>query len=431
VVAPSANANGRYPQASQIVVDPSDPAHWVARSTFGILETHDVGAEWTWTCEAGVGYASGEDPPIAVTADGSTLVAFSGGLRTTHDAGCSWPSAGSFGYGIDIAVDPSSSHQALAIARYGAGDAAPSTSLVETSDNGATWSAVGQPIESDFVGETIEIGDTANGRVYVSGNVQAREADSGQFVVKAALERSDDGGQTWTRFLPDLPGAYSLFIAGVDRAKPGVIYARTVGSVTGQLWMSRDGGATFSTILTVSGDLLGLALSPDGSTLVVGGPDAGILLASTADLAFTKVNDVGSYCLTWVGNRLLTCAKEGVASFSVGASDDRGATFHSVMQLASISPHDCPASSAGAICANVWPSVAAVIQPEGGGPPVPPPTGSNPVEDNASASSRCGCSFRDAPASPLGILLASLASALLMRRRARAQRDFSACRRFR
>ena len=37
-------ANGRFPLANQLVVDPTNPDHMVARATFGILDTHDNGA---------------------------------------------------------------------------------------------------------------------------------------------------------------------------------------------------------------------------------------------------------------------------------------------------------------------------------------------------------------------------------------------------
>jgi photosystem II stability/assembly factor-like uncharacterized protein len=435
VIARQANANGRYPQASQIVIDPSDATHWVARATFGILETHDSGGSWSWMCEDAVGYTSSEDPPIAVTADGSTIVAFSGGLRATHDGGCTWSSAGDVGFGIDVTLDPSNPHRALALARATTADAGAHVSLLQTSDDGTTWSAGGEPIAGDFVGETVEVGPTASGRVYASGNVQARSGgDSGAFIVKPALERSDDGGETWTRFTPDLPGSYSLFIGGVDRTDPDVLYARAVGTVNGQLLMSRDGGTTFTAIFTAPGDLLGLALSPDGATLVAGGPDAGIYLASTSDLAFAKVSDIASYCLTWVGTRLLTCAKEGLADFSVGASDDRGAHFNSVMKLASISPRACPSATAGAACSQVWPSIAATIQREGGGPPIGPPSEGNAVDDSAGASSNCKCSFRARRATPFGawVTVAVLVACARrrtksMRREARGDHSTAAC----
>ena len=43
-VAPSvALANGRYPAASQLLVDPTDREHIVVSATFGLLESRDGG----------------------------------------------------------------------------------------------------------------------------------------------------------------------------------------------------------------------------------------------------------------------------------------------------------------------------------------------------------------------------------------------------
>ena len=76
----AARANGRYPLANQLVVDPGDPGHLVARTTFGILESHDSGATSGWICETLIGsLGSTEDPAIAVTAGGTTVAASSSG----------------------------------------------------------------------------------------------------------------------------------------------------------------------------------------------------------------------------------------------------------------------------------------------------------------------------------------------------------------
>lgn len=45
---PSAvRANGRFPAASQLVVDSEDPRHFVARTTFGLIRSFDGGANWS------------------------------------------------------------------------------------------------------------------------------------------------------------------------------------------------------------------------------------------------------------------------------------------------------------------------------------------------------------------------------------------------
>src|SRR5262245_35467226 len=41
-----ASANGRFPAAGQVAVDPSDSEHIVLRTTYGILQTTDGGTTW-------------------------------------------------------------------------------------------------------------------------------------------------------------------------------------------------------------------------------------------------------------------------------------------------------------------------------------------------------------------------------------------------
>src|SRR4051794_8212103 len=91
----AAHANGRYPLANQLVARPGGPAHLVARSTFGLLRSDDAGATWTWVCEDALGMLDvAEDPSLALTGDGTTVVAYSQGINVSHD-GCTWtPAAG-------------------------------------------------------------------------------------------------------------------------------------------------------------------------------------------------------------------------------------------------------------------------------------------------------------------------------------------------
>src|SRR6185503_5958369 len=103
----------------------------------------------------------------------------------------------------------------------------------------------------------------------------------------------------------------------------------------------------------------GFALSGDGGTLAVGGPDSGLHIASTTDLAFDMVNTLGPSCLAWAGSRLFACGKEAVDEFSIGVSDDKGVHFMPVLHFSDITPRSCPGASSAAICASAWGAVAA------------------------------------------------------------------------
>jgi photosystem II stability/assembly factor-like uncharacterized protein len=319
----------------------------VARATFGILDSDDAGATWTWICEDAVGYFGVEDPAIAVTADGSTLVASSKGLSVSRDGGCSWSmpgSSGGGGAGVVVTVDPTNPHEALALTSTFA-NSVYSVSLVKTADDGATWTDVGT-LPVGVLAETVEIAPTNPDRVYVSARLNPSQ--------QSALLRSDDGGLTWTQSMIDVPVGASVFIGAVDPHDPDVVYVRVrvPANTIGRVLVTRDAGVTWTQVWRGSGDVAGFALSPDGMNLAVGGPDSGVNLAGTSDLAFSMANTLGASCLTWSGGRLFACAKEALDLFTIGVSDDKGVNFTPLLHLPDITPRACGELTSAAVCAS-------------------------------------------------------------------------------
>ena len=222
-----ARANGRYPLADQIVIDPENPAHIVARATFGLLDSDDGGKTFRWICETAIGYFGMEDPPIAVTANGSAVVASSKGLSLSHDGGCSWirnPGLIGTWYGVDVTVLPARPHEALALLSNFA-DGAYTVSILKTSDDGVSWGEVFSSLGTTFLATTIEVAPSNPERVYVSGKILPGGA--------AAMLRSDDGGHTWMQFPLQLSGAYSIFIGAVRFCLRRLRYSASFSGVSG------------------------------------------------------------------------------------------------------------------------------------------------------------------------------------------------------
>jgi photosystem II stability/assembly factor-like uncharacterized protein len=359
VTAP-ARANGRYPLADQIVVDPGNPSHVVARATFGLLDSDDGGKSFRWVCESAIGYFGVEDPPIAVTAGGSAVVASSKGLSISADGGCSWirnPGLTGTWFGVDVTVVPARPHEALALlSSFAAG--AYTVSIVKTADDGATWNELTASLGTSFLATTIEVAPSNPDRVYVSGKV----LPSGN----AAMLRSDDGGHTFTQFPLELSGSYAIFIGAVDPRDADVVYVRTHADDVGRVIVSRDGGMSWNEIWQAPGDVAGFALSPDGAILAVGGSAAGVSVASTTDFAFRQTSKVGAYCLTFWGEKLLVCTKEAIDHFSIGVSDDLGQHFDALLHLPDVLPRGCPAGTSAGICTADWEMVATAIGADAG-----------------------------------------------------------------
>jgi hypothetical protein len=416
----SAAANGRYPLAGQLVAQPGDPtqpptqppAHLVARTTFGLLRSDDAGASWTWVCEDALGMLdTAEDPALAMTGDGSTVIAYSRGLGVSHD-GCSWSPAAGIAAGrfaVDVTVSPTRPHAVLAI-ELSIDAGAYSLHLVASADDGTTWAEIGDPIP-DFLGETVEVAARNPDRIYISGKALAAQ--------EQRLARSDDGGLTFTQVaIAGVSVGAGAYIGAVDPIDPDVVYLRIspTASAPARVLASRDGGASFAELLSLPGDVTGLALSPDGATLAVGGIDSGLYVGSSAGGTFALAGGIKPSCLTWIGTRLFACAKEAVDSFSIGASDDGGAHFTPLLHLADVAPMPCPGTSSAGICASKWSPIAASIGADAG--TAPGDAGAPPAAPRAGCACRLAPSSSGAPSSAgAGAFAAVCAAGLLGRRR--------------
>ncbi len=232
-----------------------------------------------------------------------------------------------------------------------------------SSDNGHTWATAGVPLPTNFLALTVDIAPAATG---AKGNVYA----SG-FVVNSAtdyvgtLVHTTDGGATWQSFT--VPGSNNLsapYIAAIDPNDANTLYVR-FASDQGVLLVTHDGGQTFSTLYTATGQLLAFALSPDGKTILTGGEMDGILKASTSDYKFTKISSLHVRCLTWSDpSDVYACASEANDGFTVGKSVDQGMTFSAIHHLSCLEgPVGCAASSAVTTeCAAGWATVSSTIQ---------------------------------------------------------------------
>lgn len=429
VSATAARANGRYPAANQLVEDPSDPSHIVVRATYGILETIDGGASWSWICEPAVGYTGNEDPALGVTADGSLLVGFFDGLAASHDRGCTWSLAeGPLGgqYVTDLAVDRADpSHAVLVTSTGKPGDGGAPTYeglVAETLDDGATWHTLGAGLPSEFLALTIETAKSDPDRVYVSGKLFPSQA--------GAIERSDDRGATFTELALDLNGGTGAYIAAVDPDDRDTVYLRVQNPAGDELRVSKDGAVTWTTIYTTApyanvGGLLGFALSPDGAAVAIGGPNEGILVAPTSSYAFAKQSDVYTQCLTWTGAGLYACGIDGKDGFSVGLSHDEGKTFTPLEHLGGACPLACPPSSpvAQRCTLEALDQIAAVPAACGGGPADGGSGAGGGAGSSGSApdsSGGCGCRAAGAETPGFAAAVALAVLALVRRRRLRA-----------
>jgi hypothetical protein len=355
-VAP-ASANGRFPASNQIVFSPKDPNVVLARTTFALLPSSDDGATWSYLCEAALGLpaTSYEDPELAFTASGALVAGLFSptvGLDVSSDVGCSWrcvQGALDRQQIADTVVRPDAQHHVLALTGT-AGDGGYYAQVFESADDGATWAPLGVPLDPAVIVTTIDVAANDPLRIYVSGTRLYGAART------ASLFVSTDGAATWNerpipQFLGNRPGGEtSVYIGAVDPTDANRVYLRSNASVDGgesRLYVTTDAGQSFQIAkdfqvegagLALVGELLGFALSPDGSKVYVGTKESGLWRAARSDLAFTQINaNVGVQCLVTrqaaSGPELWACGNEykgppgNPGNFIVGRSTDDGVTF--------------------------------------------------------------------------------------------------------
>jgi MYXO-CTERM domain-containing protein len=468
-----ASANGRFPQSNQIVFSPKDPNLVVTRATYAILPSYDNGQSWRFLCENVLGLPdrSPQDPELAFTANGALIAGnFSPtrGLNVSNDVGCNWTCAGGALAGqaiADVVVRPDSPHTVLAVTGTllpsNGGPRTSDSQVFQSMDDGATWAALGQPIDPSWTVNTIEVSKSDPKRIYVS----AWKGVNDSRVVTMFV--SSDSGQTWTS-RPVPPSLFDntmedqVWIGGVDPIDADRVYLRSnvfdpLAAGKSRLYMTTDGGKTYTEpksfdlhapqMMLLVGELLGFALSPDGSKIYVGNSQGGLFVADRATMTFTQTSSIDIHCLAtresptgatelWACTDAWTSVSTGI-QYTVGMSTDDGAHFAQKLGANSglCGPVTCQASgtlgcgadASGATCGGAYMDWC-----NGGNDDPLYPCGTCPGATgldagaadaglSRSSSSSCGCSVPGASGGVLAGLLAILAvpTAALIRKRRR------------
>ncbi len=370
-----AAANGRYPASTQIAfsTDVADPDLVVVRATYGLLVSRDDGSSWRWLCESALGVpsVSVEDPSVALTGSDALVVGLAEGLEVSQDAsagvagalGCNFACVGgplASKSIIDLAVTPGAPDTVLALSSSyvfdDAGAASLDTRVWETSDDGAHWTQRGGALDPTVTVTTLDVAASDPARLYVSGTRGFGAART------ASLFVSTDGGETWTeRPVPiDPTTEVSIFIGGVDPNVADTVYVRSSG--VSRLRVTRDAGRSFQVPLTLTGQMLGFAIAPDGSKIYAGSVEDGLFVGATAspsasagaggdggsgNFAFRKVASIHVQCLATRGTELWACS-DASSGFAVGVSTNDGSQFAPRLQLDGLaSPIACAPSAQG------------------------------------------------------------------------------------
>jgi hypothetical protein len=354
-----ARANGRFPAGSVVVFDPSDASHVVVSTTFGLLESKDGAKSFGWICETALFIAGQQDTMVAVTRSGELVAATFDGIVTSGD-GCSFTYPPELAQKIvpDLSLSKSTPDEVLAFHMVGLSNDEFDSQIVRSIDDGRTWANVGPALPLEVLPLSIDIAPSDRLRVYLSGRLGAADGYA------SVLMRSLDGGVTFERtVVPETSLESMAYIAAVHPKDPDRVYLRTDDTRGTVVWSSEDGGKTLRKRFTGAARLLGFAISPDGATIALGGPDDGTWIGETDGAGFDRRSDVGPTCLAWNAEGLYACADARQARFSLGLSRDGATTFEPLLQFASqCGRTSCAAGTGvGRLCPGEWTNVAAAL----------------------------------------------------------------------
>jgi hypothetical protein len=421
-----AYGNGRRPLTNGIFLRPGDPHSLYVRTTFGLLISHDDGCTMDWVCEGNIGYGGNFDPKYAIATDGTIFATTFAGLRISRDSGCSFSTASS--------LPPDTWIDALDIGPTGevwvgtATSGAPND-VYSSNDNGATFQSRGMTSPTIWW-KSVKVARSNPSRVYIGGyQVAGTLPDGGQMPPTAHFFRSDDDGAHWTESALTgvaFGGLPLVLVAAVDRHNADLVFMTSVGAnaaVNGDmLYLSTDGGTTWTEVLTASGTIADVVLVDPRTVYVttwlqsgvdmIGGP---AYVSSDGGQTFTPLG--GAPQLACLGMRddgtLVGCGANWDPDFKAVATSSDGQTWQKVWRFVELAgPLACPDGTAEHDTCEVqlWPTLKMSFGASG------PTCGIQPADPAVPPKKKSGCC--DAGGGPGGLLLSLAVGLLLFRRHA-------------
>ncbi len=377
-------AHGAVPLAYEVMESPAHAQTVVAATSFGLLVSKDDGQDWKWVCDEAVGYGTTLQPYWHISKQGTLLGAGFHGLFISRDEGCTWLNHPAFalapdgGQGTGASfVSSSDATLYAATGKYGVVNG-----TFRSTDDGATW----QPLPVSSLGEFytgIFAAPSRPQRLYVSA-WWFRPAPT------AALYWSDDSGAMFTRVdvTAALPKKGAFYTYAVDPTDPETLIGGLLEDADPRhsyVVRTRDRGATFTTLLETAEQLLSVALSDDGRTLLVATSD-GVHRSTDSGATFTKLASPKRYaCAAMFGARSYACGWPDFDGYAVARAVG-GGELSPLLRWSSISgAKQCSQpGSITATCEALFEPLRATFLllsapvdagvPDGGsGPELPPP----------------------------------------------------------
>lgn len=399
----AARADGGFPRAHDIFLEPGNSDHILVRSDYwGLFRSTDAGKTWQYGCSELFGGSSKyvARRNVLYLAGGRILVSTFTGIRMTDDF-CNWRDNSSMASQPveDFAVSGTNLYAVTALGT----DGGVSSNLFRSTDNGDTWTNLSTKFPPNFIASSIRIAPSDPTRVYVGGSTVGK--------TDAIIQVSSDSGATWQEHSFPSPAQVATIRArAVSPINPdiAIVWVDNGGTDDTQPdWMfaTGDGGVTWTQIYAGQQDLPGLVFSPDGTELRISGKMDSLMGAKVTDVlstqqaAFQKVFDGQVWGLTWTADGTLYAGNNnftarGIPAFTLGKSTDGGTTFDPLMSICSLEFATCDASSSiEAMCHAPYDGTGGIVVDFLQTSRCTPP----PAPASSAKKSSDGCSYATAP----------------------------------
>ncbi|HET7452826.1 MAG TPA: hypothetical protein VFL12_08805 [Thermoanaerobaculia bacterium] len=329
--------------------DPSSPSVVYAGATIGVGRSADSGKTWTV-----VSHGLPDNRVNALFVDpahsGTVLAGTAVGLYRTTDSGADWSPFGTglpAGISVDqLSADPSNPQTLLANTSYG--------TVFRSTDGGATWGNVSGLPPSPSIDE-VRFDPTTPGRAFAGASTVYRSTDHGAswnavsdssflgtvnefaflpgvvlVATNDALEKSTNGGVSWTKVHNGIPASETFFngVAVSPGPSPIIIAAVEANGIV----RSTDGGATWA---VAKAGMIGnvsptsIAIDPSNPKRVVAGLNfSGAVHTSDGGRSWTWIPDLGAGTVYSAIDVPGAAGHFVVGAFGTYSSTDGGNTWH-------------------------------------------------------------------------------------------------------
>jgi hypothetical protein len=393
-------ANGAFPDEFSIHFPPNAPHRILIGANFGLLVSEDDGLTWRYSCEPWVVSESNDAQTTVnvsyyqVTADGALLADSVVTFTRSSDVACTWPTSTGAIAGQSVAdmfPDPNDATFVLAIVTMPNPTPTVTSYIVASHDGGKTFDAPHLYETTDLL-TGVEIARSKPGVTYAT----SVSLSGGPALFLASADR----GVNWTSTPLPIPSGTEPRILAVDPVDEKKVYLRLMTGTSDAISMTADGGKTFLTVLPpIGGQFTSFLRAGDGA--LYAGAKAGKLYVQAAGATGFTARDNAPH-LRCLGQRpgttrIYACADMVVDGYSLGSSDDNGATFQPVMSFTQLlGPLTCAPVQTN--CAAHWDRIQAVLgirapdagQVDGGAGGPKPSGGSHCASAGAEAWSLAG-----------------------------------------